>query len=107
MPQSPDANSSLERFRAYLKTLQSIHLDPRLHRRFDLPDVIQETLVKAYKELDLIQGLDEEKQKDRLRLMLLNTLRDEIARHRALGSDGKGYPGPHYNSLLRKSIFSV
>ena len=88
MPPPPtDANGPLERFRAYLETLKSIQLDPRLRGRFGLSDVIQITLLKAYRALEHITALDEEGQKRMLRRMLLNTLRDEIARHRAARRD--------------------
>jgi RNA polymerase sigma-70 factor (ECF subfamily) len=78
-----DVNESLERFRAYLETLKSIQLDPRLRSRFGMSDIIQITLLKASQMLDRITALDDEGQKRWLRRMLLNTLRDEIARHRA------------------------
>ncbi len=83
MPPTPsDANGRLEHFRAYLETLKSIQLDPRLQGRFGLSDVIQLTLLKASRALDRITDLDEEGQKRWLRRVLLHTLRDEIARHR-------------------------
>jgi RNA polymerase sigma-70 factor (subfamily 1) len=82
-PPPTDPNGPLERFRAYLETLKSIQLDPRLRGRFGLSDVIQITLLKASRALERITALDEEGQKRWLRRMLLNTLRDEIARHRA------------------------
>jgi RNA polymerase sigma-70 factor, ECF subfamily len=86
-PPPTDANGPLERFRAYLETLKSIQLDPRLRSRFGLSDVIQITLLKAYRALERITALDEEGQKRWLRRMLLNTLRDEIARNRAARRD--------------------
>jgi RNA polymerase sigma-70 factor, ECF subfamily len=86
-PPPTDANGPLERFRAYLETLKSIQLDPRLRSRFGLSDVIQITLLKASRALERITALDEEGQKRWLRRMLLNTLRDEIARHRAARRD--------------------
>jgi DNA-directed RNA polymerase specialized sigma24 family protein len=48
-----------------------------------MSDIIQITLLKASQTLDRITALDDESQKRWLRRMLLNTLRDEIARHRA------------------------
>ena len=88
MPPTPsDANGRLEHFRAYLETLKSIQLDPRLQGRFGLSDVIQLTLLKASRALDRITDLDEEGQKRWLRRVLLHTLRDEIARHRAARRD--------------------
>jgi RNA polymerase sigma-70 factor (ECF subfamily) len=76
-------NAPLERFRAYLETLRSIQLDPRLQSRFGLSDLIQITLLEASRALGRITALDEESQKRWLRRMLLNTLRDEVDRHRA------------------------
>jgi RNA polymerase sigma-70 factor (ECF subfamily) len=78
MPPPTDANGSLERFRAYLETLRSIQLDPRMRGRFGLSDVIQGTLLEAYRSLDQVTALDEAGQRRWLRQALLNNLRDMI-----------------------------
>ena len=87
MSPTDEVNASLERFRAYLETLRSIQLDPRLRPRFGFSDVIQVALVKASRALTAITALDEPAQKAWLRKILLNTLRDEIAGHRARRRD--------------------
>jgi len=88
VPPPPDeVNASLGRFRAYLETLRSIQLDPRLRPRFGFSDIIQVTLVKASRALASITALDEEGQKHWLRKIFLNTLRDRIDHERAARRD--------------------
>jgi RNA polymerase sigma-70 factor (ECF subfamily) len=75
-----DANHRLEEFRAYLETLTWIQLDPRLRCKFGLSDVIQDTLLEAYRDLERIEAMDTDGQKRWLRRMLINNLLDEIER---------------------------
>jgi RNA polymerase sigma-70 factor (subfamily 1) len=79
---STDAvNQALEEVRAYLETLTFIQIDPRLRSKFSRSDIVQETLVEAWLDLERIQALDSEGRKRWLRRMLLNNLRDEIDRY--------------------------
>jgi RNA polymerase sigma-70 factor (ECF subfamily) len=71
-------NQTFEKYRAYLETLTFIQIDPRLRRQIGWSDIIQDTLVEAWKEFDRIQQLDEAARRGRLRRMLLNNLRDAI-----------------------------
>jgi RNA polymerase sigma-70 factor (ECF subfamily) len=88
MPGQPDdADHRLEQFRAYLETLTWIQIDPRLRAKFGLSDVIQDTLLQAYRDLDSIEAMDVDGQKRWLRRMLINNLRDEIDRWRTEGRD--------------------
>jgi RNA polymerase sigma-70 factor (ECF subfamily) len=73
-----DINQALGEYRAYLETLTSIQIDPQLRHRVGWSDIIQDTLLEAWKEFDSIQQLDEVGRKGRLRRMLLNNLRDAI-----------------------------
>ena len=73
-----DINQALGEYLAYLETLTSIQIDPQLRHRIGWSDIVQETLLEAWKEFDRIQQLDEEGRKGRLRRMLLNNLRDAI-----------------------------
>jgi RNA polymerase sigma-70 factor (ECF subfamily) len=77
---SDAVNRALGEFRAYLETLTFIQIDPRLRRKFDLSDIIQKTLVEAWRDLERIQALDAEGRKRWLRRMLVNNLLDEIRR---------------------------
>jgi RNA polymerase sigma-70 factor (ECF subfamily) len=81
---SPDAEQVvLARYRAYLDTLAMIHLDPRLRPKFGWSDVIQQTWIEAYRDMARLERLDEPARRRRLYRMLVNNLREQIARVRA------------------------
>jgi RNA polymerase sigma-70 factor (subfamily 1) len=81
-PPPSAVNQALEEFRAYLETLTFIQVDPRLRSKFDLSDIIQNTLLEAFQDLERIQALDAAGRKRWLRRMLVNNLLQEIARWR-------------------------
>jgi len=84
MPRSADAcNRLLEEYRAYLETLTLIHTDPRLRTAFSMSDIIQNTLLEAWRDLERIEALDNEGRKRWLRKMLINNLMEEIKRRGA------------------------
>ena len=83
IPRSAYAVNEAGDFVAYLETLACIHLDPRLHGKFGLSDVVQETLVEAWQDAERFRALDPEGRKRWLRRMLVNNLLDTIARWRA------------------------
>ena len=84
MPRNTDAvNEAVEQFRAYLETLTFLHIDPRLRSKFGLSDVVQDTLLEAWRDLERIQALDAEGRKRWLRRMLVNNLLETIERWRA------------------------
>jgi RNA polymerase sigma-70 factor (subfamily 1) len=88
MPGHPDAtNQALVQFRAYLETLTFIQIDPALRCKFELSDIIQNTLVEAWRDLEKLEPLNAEARKRRLRTMLVNNLLDEIDRWRAIQRD--------------------
>ena len=59
MPTNPEAvNQALGEFRAYLKTLTLIQIDPRLQSKFSMSDIVQQTLVEAWRDLERLQALD-------------------------------------------------
>ena len=79
MPRNTETiNGALEEFRAYLETLTFIQIDPRLRSKFGLSDVVQDTLVEAWLDLDRILALDTAGRKRWLRRMLMNNLLDRI-----------------------------
>jgi RNA polymerase sigma-70 factor, ECF subfamily len=82
MPTHPDAaNRTLEQYRAYLECLTFIQVDPRLRSKFGMSDVIQNTLLEAYRSLEQIEAMGSEDRQRWLRRMLVNNLRDEIDRY--------------------------
>jgi RNA polymerase sigma-70 factor (subfamily 1) len=84
VPEEPrNVNSVLAEFQAYLETLAAIQVSPRLRSKFGWSDIIQKTLVEAFTALSALQSQDEPSRRRYLRRMLLNNLRDEIARYLA------------------------
>ena len=79
MPRSADAcNQLMEEYRAYLETLTFIQISPRLRGLIGMSDIIQNTLVAAWRDLARIKALDVKGQKRRLRLMLEHKWIDAI-----------------------------
>ncbi len=84
MPTQPEpADRALERYRAYLDCLTYIQVDPRLWRRFGWSDVVNHTLLEAYRDLAKLQALDEADRNRCLRRMLMNNLLERIEHERA------------------------
>ncbi len=55
-PPAEGPDRTLERFRAYLRLLARLHLDGRLRGKLDPSDVVQQTLLQAYRGLDQFRG---------------------------------------------------
>src|SRR6516162_10756320 len=84
MPAHPESTDHiLERYRAFLECLTFIQIDPRLWRRFGWSDVVNQTLLEAYRDLAQLQQINETDRNRRLRRMLLNNLLDRIEHERA------------------------
>jgi len=82
-----DVDEALREYRAYLETLSFIQIDPRLRGQFSLSDLIQVTLLEAFRDLVRIAALPEPDRRRWLRRMLLNNLLDAVKRHRRERSD--------------------
>jgi RNA polymerase sigma-70 factor (ECF subfamily) len=78
----------LERYRPLLRLqTRQIELDPRLQRRFDGSDVVQEALLKAHLRLDQFRGRTEAELVQWLYEILSSTLVDEVRKAHAQKRD--------------------
>ena len=66
--------ASLERYRAYLHLLAGMRLDRRLRGKLDASDVVQQTLLQAYRALDGFRGQTEGERAAWLRQILARNL---------------------------------
>ncbi len=75
MPQEPPAaGAELEKYRAYLRLLARLNLDPRLRRRLDPSDLVQQALLEAYRSLDQFRGHTDAERAAWLRQILAHQL---------------------------------
>ena len=69
----------LERYQALLRLrARQLHFDPRLKRRFDSSDLVQETLLKAHKNLHQFRGQTEAELVKWLQEILAHVLADQV-----------------------------
>jgi RNA polymerase sigma-70 factor (ECF subfamily) len=64
----------LESYRAYLRLLARLQIDPRLKPKVDTSDVVQNTLFQAWRACDQFQGKTPAEQQARLRQILAREL---------------------------------
>jgi RNA polymerase sigma-70 factor (ECF subfamily) len=65
---------AVEKYRAYLRLLASLQIDPRLRTKLDASDVVQETLLKAHENLKQFRGQSDAEMAGWLRQILANQL---------------------------------
>src|SRR5579885_672319 len=93
-PPGKTDGQELERFRAYLRLLARLHLDPRLRGKLDASDVVQQTMLQAFQARAGFRGSTEAELAAWLRQILARNLahaardlgRDkrDVARERSL-----------------------
>jgi RNA polymerase sigma-70 factor (ECF subfamily) len=85
---TPPSDWQLEHYRSLLRLLaRQIQLDPRLRRRLDSSDLVQETLLKAHKGLDQFRGTTEAELIAWLQEILGNVVVDAFRRETAQRRD--------------------
>jgi RNA polymerase sigma-70 factor (ECF subfamily) len=77
----------LEKYRQYLRVLADMQLDPRLRAKEDQSDIVQITLVQAYRDLDGFRGNTEGELRAWLKTILTHTLINVAKKYQAQKRD--------------------
>jgi RNA polymerase sigma-70 factor, ECF subfamily len=78
MEMATNSAQTLERYRAYLLVLASVHLAPELRSKLDPADIVQQSLIRAFAALPSLQQSDSATLSSWLRAILANELRDAV-----------------------------
>lgn len=70
-----------EGFRRYLKLLAQLQINGKLQAKIDASDVVQETFLKAHRDLAMFRGTSERELMTWLRRILAANLADHVHRH--------------------------
>jgi RNA polymerase sigma-70 factor (ECF subfamily) len=68
----------LEQYREYLQLLARLQIDPRLRRKLDSSDLVQEVLIKAYQNLHQYRGQSSKEMQAWLRSILAQVLAEAL-----------------------------
>lgn len=72
------SDTEVENFRAYLRMLAQVQLNPRLQGKIDLSGVVQQTLLEAHLEWERARQLELPQKTAWLRKLLAHNLADEV-----------------------------
>jgi RNA polymerase sigma-70 factor (ECF subfamily) len=93
IPDRESAPRPLEEYRAYLRLLARLQLDPKLQGKLDPSDLVQETLLRAHAKRDQFQGQTDAELAAWLRRILANLLTDALRRHGLAGRNAASEQG--------------
>lgn len=83
-----DSGRNLEKYRLLVKQrVRAMQLDPRLRRRFDSSDLVQDVFLKAAKNRDQSEGTTEEQLVNRLKQIVERVVIDKCREHKARKRD--------------------
>ena len=86
-PMSADDQPDLEHYRRYLRVLADMQLNPRMRAKEDVSDVVQLTMLQAFRDLENYRGTSDGELRGWLKTILTHTLINLAKKHRAQKRD--------------------